>query len=174
LEAIAGMEQFKNFTSGIQSIVFSIGLIFAGIWAVYEFKAKLYDSLDLSLTSRQVESTSFGYLVEVKLHIQNDGSNQIIMKLGDEGLAITKIKFDMEDKIVPSGETRFIGSYRFKKDKPMNYLNNLIIDPNSDKQILFLFPIREEGVYLINLHSTRPDGDAWITDDFIVIKKAAN
>jgi len=164
--------RFKSITAGIQSIIFSIGLIVAGMWGVYEFYATYYESLDLSIDATQVKDLGDGELViSIKLLIKNDGKRKIAIPLSDESIIVSRVLFDNKGRISKTDERFTTGIASFAYHDKLSTTNLITSLPNSDKIIHFLVRVHKSGPYLIEfLSDDKSDSNYWFANTYVVVK----
>ncbi len=164
-------DSFEKLTNGIKNIIFSIGLICAGLWAVYEFSVKHYESLDLQISASKIGQENKKYLIAVKLKIRNDGNRSINIGLNEKSIIATKIKFDEIGKIKRTGKTISTAMYTFRDStgEEMRWLKSLEVSPNSDRELEYILAIKEPGTYLIELNSLYKSTRYWAANTYFVV-----
>lgn len=147
-------EKFKNLSAGVQSIVFSVGLVCAGIWGLYEFNITKYESIDLQLTASQIKkSNGKKPIISVTITLQNDGNLPVTLPLGERSVIATKIEFEQSGNLKKTGETNATSLYSFVKNESLEISGKIVVSPNSNRKLDFLLQVNEPGMYLIELKS---------------------
>ena len=105
------LQQFKDVSAGIQSVVVALAVLIGGVWTLYTFqslrsadeaRAKVATSMSISISSRQVkgsQSKQFGLAFEVLL--ENTGGQDITVDLTRPPLTLTAVSSNSEGKPVP-------------------------------------------------------------------------
>jgi len=161
-------EKFNNFAAGIQSIVFSIGLVCAGIWGIYQFNSNKYKSLDLELTASQIKSSKDNKpVIWAQLKLQNDGNTSVVLPLGTRSLIANRIEFK-ENGDIKSKSKLTTSNYSFIFDESISSSDELIIDTNSNKKLDFLFQANQIGIYMIEFRSYDKTNNAYWTASTVI------
>lgn len=156
------MEKFKSLTASVQYLVVSLGLLAAGLWAIFEFNVNRHESLNLGLSAIQIESyKNHKYLISVELSARNDGNKALELSLGDDSLAITRVDFSEAGNVTRAGKTMFIKPYGFFLPQKAAVLQNMKVQPHSDKKFTFLASLEEPGIYLVELNSHHSHEDRY-------------
>lgn len=155
-------EEFKNMTGGIQSVVFSLGLICAGAWAIYEFYTDKYETLDIKLSLSQIEiSENDKYIIAADLILKNVGHKKVTVPLGENSLTATNILFDHNGTINQNVKTVSTRAYTFSPTGETIYFDAIDLSPEGDSSVQFFLSLDSPGLYFVEFKSHDVRRDIW-------------
>ncbi len=169
----------NNWTESLHFIVVAIGLIGGGFWALYTFdvllqkdaaveslskaKAELQEireridgnyASNIDITTKQVPLADNKYGLFINVRVQNVGTNDIYMKLGQEPLTVYKTGYKADKiKAIAEYKPAYIQSLAMNKGKSNDIFDTQYLTIGSIKNIPFFVEVTGSGVYLMTFQA---------------------
>ena len=154
------IENKKLLAEIVQHWVVSISILFAGIWAFYEFVVINEDLINRkpSLTTKIEINTLVAagqkYL-RATVEVSNGGNDAIWVELGKSPLVVTKVNFDEKELRFKKVFKQGYKAYYENSNNLIGDAKELSISPDSSVNLPFLIKLDEPGLYYVVFSATQ-------------------
>ena len=147
-------KKFQEIASGLQSLVFTAGLLCAGGWALYIFSYNQNSSLELSLDVESSLDENGGHYAAIELSIANSGNRAVRLDVSKSKLRVTKVSIG-ERGMIHSHSDIYSASQFYPLLSEFEKISfEETIPPNSKRKNALITKSLQPGLYYFEFYSS--------------------